>query len=307
MEEEDHSLAGDLDGEEDSRFLRRQRAVVVRRSRFSRRLRRLAVALLVLLPGGTLGVFLTLFALNSPLFMLTTAEDILVDGNRYVTREEVLNALGLPPPTLARASVNIFRLSLSEKRSQVELIPWVRSATLARTYPHRLVVHIVERDPIAFVNVGGRLKLVDGEGTMLEKPERADFDFPVLTGLDSTVGLTERKVRLALYQDFEGQVAREASHAGWLISEVNLSDPDDLKALVVQGTETMQLYFGDREFLERFRSFLALFPELHKKSATIESVDLRYKNQIVVNPRPAAPETPPRPVARKKRGRLGVN
>jgi cell division protein FtsQ len=178
----------------------------------------------------------------------------------------------------------VFKLSLVEGTRQVESIPWVRSATLARAYPNRLAVHVVERVPVAFASVGGRLKLVDGDGVLLEKPERAEFDFPVLTGLDAAPRLTEGKQRLALYQDFQAQVAPEAAQSGWIISEVNLADADDLKALVVQGPETVELHFGDRDFVERFRSFLALLPEVRKTNAKLDSVDLRYENQIVVNP-----------------------
>ncbi len=286
-EREDIPLPGELDAEEESPYLRRQKAVAVRRARFSRRVRWILLGSLVFLPLGLVGCYLAVLALASPLFMSNSAEDILVEGNQYVSREEVVNALGLPATGTTRFGLNIFRLSLEEKRKQVESIPWVRSASLTRAVPHGLGVYVVERAPVAFVNVGGRLKLVDDEGVILEKPEKAAFDFPVLTGLDAAVSRNQRRLLLALFRDFEAQVAGEAARSGWLISEVDLSDADDLKALVVHERETIQVRFGNQNFLDGFRNFLALLPELHKTIAKIDAVDLRYHNQLVVNPQPA--------------------
>jgi hypothetical protein len=126
--------------------------------------------------------------------------------------------------------------------------------------------------------------VVDGDGFFLEKPERAEFDFPVLSGLETAPALTERKQRLALYQDFVGRVAEDAQKSGWMISEVNLGDADDLRAIMIQGPDTIEFHFGDRGFAERFRNFLTLLPEVRKTNARLDSVDLRYQNQIVVNP-----------------------
>lgn len=281
------ALPGELEADEESPYWRRQTAVKVRRGRPSRvwRLWRWTLfGALVVLPVGYAGYRLAVFALTSPRFELTSAEDVVVRGNRFVSREDILSVLGVPVARRLRIGLNIFRLSLEEKRKQVESIPWVQSATLSRAYPHRLSVNVVERTPVAFVNIGGHVKLVDGDGVLLEKPEKATFNFPVLTGLDATGGAAARQGRLALYQEFLQAMAGEAPQSGWLISEVDLADPDDLKAVLVQGHETLQVHFGHSDFQERFRDFLTLLPEVRKTNAKIDSIDLRYRNQIVVNP-----------------------
>jgi cell division septal protein FtsQ len=166
----------------------------------------------------------------------------------------------------------------------VEAISWVRSATVTRVFPNHLAVHIVERSPVAFVNVSGRIKLIDGDGALLEKPEKSDFNFPVLEGLTDPDDGSERMTRLALYQDFMKQLSADAPSSGWLISEVNLADVDDLKALLVQGRETIEVHFGHSSFHERFSDFLTLLPEVRKTNVKIDSIDLRFHNQVVVDP-----------------------
>ncbi len=292
-EDDNIPLPGELREDEESPYLRRQKAMSVRRGRFSRRLRWIFWGVAVLIPVGLAGYGLATFALTSSCFVLNSPDDVVVTGNRFVSREEVVNALHLPLGTKAGGGINVFRLPLEEKRRLVEAIPWVQSAALTRVLPHRLVVQVTERSPVAFVNRDGRVGLVDAEGTVLDKPENSAFDFPVLAGLEAAQSADDRRARLALYTEFMTQLGEESPRSGWMISEVDLRDADDLKALLVQGRETIEVHFGHEEFLDRFRSFLALFPELRKSNAKLDSVDLRYRNQIVVNPQ--APMSAPVP------------
>jgi cell division protein FtsQ len=291
----------DVDLEEESPYLRRQKSVPVRRSRISRRVRFALFVIGVLLPVGFAGYCLATFALNSPSFVLTSSDDITVEGNHFVAREEVLGALGLRLTGNLKAGTNVFRMSLDVMRRGVETLPWVRTAAVTRILPHGLLVHITERTPVAFASVGGRVNLVDEDGMLLEKPENGVFEFPVIYGLDNLAGLDERHARLALYQEFMKQVGVEAPRAGWMISEVYLSDPEDLQALLIFGQQTVQVHFGQKDFLPRFRNFLNLYPELQKSNSKLDSVDLRYHNQIVVDPQPAAPVPEPRVPAGSER------
>jgi cell division septal protein FtsQ len=215
---------------------------------------------------------------------VTGSNDVAIEGNQYVTREEILSAIGLPLYWTMGQGVSIFRINLNEARKAVESISWVKSAVVTRAYPHRLAVRIVERVPVAFVAMGGQVKLVDADGVFLEKPDKAGFNFPVLEGLDTTGNVMERTSRIAMYQDFMRQLSATTPTSGWLISEVNLSDADDLRAMLVQGRESIEVHFGRSNFQERFSNFLALLPDIRKTNARIDSVDLRYRNQVVVNP-----------------------
>jgi cell division septal protein FtsQ len=74
-----------------------------------------------------------------------------------------------------------------------------------------------------------------------------------------------------------------------VISEVYLTDAEDLKALLVNGQQTVQVHFGQKDFLQRFRNFLALLPEIQKSNDKLDAVDLRYHGQVVVDPQRSAP------------------
>jgi len=138
---------------------------------------------------------------------------------------------------------------------------------------------------VAYANLAGRLKLVDSEGVLLEKPAEASFDFPVISGLDAAMPSADRIARLALFQQFAQELKAQNRGAGWVVSEVDLSDDRDLKALLVEGHNTVLVHFGNQDFGDRFRTFVTLLPEVEKTAPAVDSVDLRYRGQVVVNPK----------------------
>jgi cell division protein FtsQ len=286
-------MQDEFDTPEESPYLRRQKSAPVWRSRFSPRLRVVLFVIAVMLPVGFAGYALATFALTSPYFVLDSPDDVVVTGNHFVSREEVLGSLALPLTGNIKRGTNVFHMTLDVQRHGVEALPWVRAASVTRIMPHGLLVHITERTPVAYANVGGRVSLVDEDGVLLDKPENGVFDFPVLYGLESIPSADDRRTRLGLYMNFMGQLGTEAPRAGWIISEVYLSDGEDVKALLIQGQRTVQVHFGQKDFSQRFQNFLTLLPEIQKSNDKIDSVDLRYRNQVVVDPQTSTPPAEP--------------
>ncbi|HEV2423568.1 MAG TPA: FtsQ-type POTRA domain-containing protein [Terriglobia bacterium] len=281
----------------DSVYRRRSKTLLVSRRNSGWRLRRVARAvawgLITVIPAAALLGFAAWYVMHAPDFDLPGADGVILTGNRYVQPAEVASAVG------AGAQPNIFGIRLGEARAEIEAIPWVRSATLRRVYPNHLLVEITERKPVAYVNLQGTLKLVDAEGVILEKPAQGSFDFPVITGIDPAMSAADRKARLALFDRFAQELNAQASGAGWLVSEVDLADDGDLVAVLAQGRETIKVHFGKQDFGERFRTLVALLPEVQRTTPAIDSVDLRYRGQLVVNPREPATNQPAEQAARR--------
>jgi cell division protein FtsQ len=271
-------------------YRRRQKVVAVSRRRVGSRLRHVASwaikAIAFVAPLACLAALITWYVLGSSRFDLSGPDSVILTGNHYVSQADIAGAIG------AGAEPNLFRLSLDDARREVESIPWVQSASLRRVFPNRLQVDVTERKPVAYVNTGNGLKLVDAEGVLLEKPTDASLDFPVVTGIDSSMSAADRKARLALFDRFEQELKSQVDGAGWLVSEVDLSDDGDLKALLVQGRETILVHFGNRDFGERFGTFLTLLPQIQTATAAVDSVDLRYRGQVVVSPKASASANP---------------
>lgn len=266
----------------ESPYLRRQRPGAIRRRRKPRRARRLGkwilLLLLVLISSGGAAFWFQMLPESSPSPLRFSSSRVQVRGNRYVTRREILEHLDL------RGMGSLFDFSLESRRRQLEGIDWVQEAWVVRLFPNGLGVWVREREPVAFVRVADSIKLLDTQGVVLETPLGYSFDFPVLTGWNEAGEEEVSRLRLRLYEEFIRDW-ESVSPSEWSVSEVNVSDPRDLKAVLVEGSESILVHFGREDFARRYRNFLSFIPRIRPTQVAIQSVDLRFKNQIVVNPR----------------------
>ena len=174
-------------------------------------------------------------------------------------------------------------------------MPWVEQATVRRELPNRIAVEIVERTPIAFLREANDLALVDAHGVILERPLAGDFHFPVVTGIGADTALDERDSRMQMFAGFLQQIESAQSGASDRVSEVNLSDTHDLRATLT-GFESddagsaptkadipVLVHFGDGDFAGKYQTLVDEFAQWHAKAGRIESVDLRFSREAVVN------------------------
>ena len=107
-----------------------------------------------------------------------------------------------------RLGRSIFAVPLDERRRRLLAVDWVEDAAVSRVWPNRLLVRITERQPVAFVSLplhrssgsAARFLLVDAQGVLLDPPLRAQFAFPVMTGLSDDQTDAERRVRVRAMQ-----------------------------------------------------------------------------------------------------------
>ena len=244
-----------------------------------------AVGLLIVI-----GVFFATFAaarsvlLHDSRFVMTTSEDIQIVGNHNVTREAVLSVFG------ADLERNIFRVPLDERRADLERLPWVAHATVMRLLPNRIRVAVTERTPVAFVRHGSQIGLVDTGGVLLDMPQDAagdpHYSFPVLTGLSVSDPLSTRAARMAIYQRFMQELDSAGQKKSSTISEVDVSNPEDVKAVVSGGGSDILVHFGDEQFLHRYQEFEQHLPEWKQQYPKLAAADMRYERQVVLEMQP---------------------
>lgn len=202
---------------------------------------------------------------------------LLIDGLRYAPRREVLAVF---EPDFGRS---VYQVPLQERRRQLMLIDWVRQATVRRRWPNQLLVSIEERRPVAFVllptDSGGphRTALVDAEGVLLRLPPRGDFALPVLSGLSWQQPLAERRDRVAVMLRLLEQAGEYASR----ISEVDVSNPEDVVVVEALQGGAVRLRVGSENFAERLKKFHDYYPQIKGSATGPELYDLRPDGQIV--------------------------
>jgi hypothetical protein len=71
-----------------------------------------------------------------------------------------------------------------------------------------------------------------------------------------------------------------------MISEIDLSDTSNIRLLLVD--ENVEIHLGDREFLERFNTFILnkdKYQELKSEYEDIVTIDLRFEGRIIYHPK----------------------
>jgi cell division protein FtsQ len=273
--------------DDEPRYLRRQRPVEIRRKKFSGRTwsfyGRILVVLVVGAAAVTAGVFAGRFLLYSPQVLLLKPEQIQLTGNHVVGREAVLDKF------YHDRGLSVLRVPLDTRRRAIEELPWVESASVQRILPNRIRVELTERTPVAFLRNGTELSLIDAHGVILDRPRGEELQFPVVSGISESMARDERERRMQTYQEFMKNIDLVRSGSSEHVSEVDLSNPRDLRAVMTglarpNDPQAVTIHFGSGDFTGKYRMLVENFVQWQANAGRVQSIDLQYSRQVVVNP-----------------------
>jgi cell division protein FtsQ len=241
--------------------------------------------------GGVVAALLLHSALESDdRFRIAGTSNIEIAGLDEVTRADVLPVFG------EDIGKNIFFINLEERRHEIEAIPWVKHATVMRMLPNRLRVSIEERKPVAFTQINGETGLVDADGVLLTMSAAAmserHYSFPDVSGLSATAKPDERHARMNVYMQMMNELDAGGQHNSLQISEVDLTDPDDAKAKMVEQGGDVVAHLGYERFLDRYQRYMRHIAEWRQQYPRLIGVDLRYKGQVVLKMAPVGAPKP---------------
>lgn len=217
--------------------------------------------------------------LHDPRFALAVRE---VRGLRHVSESQVLmkvkNYEGEIQP--------LFAFDLNGLRESIEQISWIKEAGVRRNFPDRLIIEVVERIPVAFVRLDRGTLLVDNEGVFLESTlgEASHLDLPVLQGMEepsNSEALARNRRRLLAFQELLKELDANGAGLSKDLSEVYLSRPEELA--IILNDETVLVKLGNSAVQEKFRRYLAIGRTLKQQYPGLDTVDMRFQNQIVVS------------------------
>ena len=224
--------------------------------------------------------------LHDERFVIPSSSSVEFQGNEHVTRAQLLSIFG------EDVERNIFSVPLAQRRAELEQLPWVAHATVMRLLPNRMRVSIVERTPVAFVRQGSHIGLVDAAGVLLDMPPDmkgdAHYSFPVVTGISADDPLSTRAARMKIYGRFTADLDGSGEKISQELSEVDLSNPEDVRALIPDKSNEILVHFGDVDFLDRYKRFEEHLPEWRTVYPKLSSVDMRYERQVVLEMQPGA-------------------
>jgi cell division protein FtsQ len=244
------------------------------------------VAAAVLCAAGIAAAALYEYGERSWRFRVESSDNIEVTGTQNVTKAQIMEMMG------GDIGRNIFFIPLTQQKAQLETIPWVESASVMRFVPNRLKVEIHERTPVAFARVGPRISLIDAGGSLMELPPKRKFSFPVILGMNPGEPVSTRAPRMKVYMELVRDLDSGGARYSQDLSEVNLIDLEDVKVRVNDPAGDVLVHLGSSDYLRRYKTYASHVQEWRQQFRDLESVDLRYDNQIVVNPDTQKPARP---------------
>jgi len=281
-EELDDARLVDLDVAEESPFLRGQKRISARRGSLPKktasRLFWACIAVFILGMASLGAIALYNYGEHSWRFRIESSDNIEVTGIENVTQAQIMEVMG------ADIGRNTFFVPLTQQKAQLEQIPWVESASVMRFVPNRLKVEIHERTPVAFARVGPRIFLIDAVGTLMELPQKHKYSFPVILGMNPGEPLSTRVPRMKAYNELVQQLDSGGARYSQDLSEVDLSDLDNLKVRVNDPHGDVLVELGSSDYLKRYKTYVSHVQEWRQQFQKLESVNLRYDNQVIVNP-----------------------
>ena len=272
---------------DEPRYLRRQKPVEIRRKKFGGKsatfYRNVFLWILAASACATVAYVVGNFLLHSPKVLLLKPDQVEVSGNHIVAREAVLQ------PFYKDRGRSVLQIPLDSRRSEIEQISWVQTASVQRILPNRIRVDISERNPIAFVRNGSELALIDEFGVILDRPQGQDLHFPIVTGLADSMPRGEREKRMQTYQEFMRDANLVRSGSTDSVSEIDLANPHDLRVVMaglpgLNVPQAITLHLGSGDFTGKYRMLVDNFAQWQSNAGCVQSVDLQYARQVVLNP-----------------------
>ena len=291
--------------DEEPKYLRRQKPLEIRRRKFGKKAWKMYARVTLWTVIGVAAACVAYLVAN---FLLSSREMALIRPEQVEVSAEHGEQLRYVSPAVIRGvfiadrNRSVLRIPLDARRRQLEAIPWVEEATVRRALPDKIEVEIAERTPIAFLRQGADMALVDAHGVILERPLEGNFEFPVVTGIRVDMSAEDREKRMQLFAEFLQQV--ESARAGSVrqVSEVDLSDVNDLRAMITglqpgnsaggadaagswgQTDAPLLVHFGDGDFETKYANLLENIGKWRATAGRLESLDLRFKGEAVANP-----------------------
>jgi cell division protein FtsQ len=110
------------------------------------------------------------------------------------------------------------------------------------------------------------------------------YSFPVIAGMNAGEPRSIRLARMKNYNELVRQLDSDGARYSQELSEVDLSDSDDVKVVAAGSNGDVLVHLGSSNYLPRYRTYVTHVQQWRQQFSKLESVDLRYDGQIIVNP-----------------------
>lgn len=209
--------------------------------------------------------------INSSYF---TVGNVVVEGNKYLAKEEVYRIAGIPE------HINIFRLNTSEIQSRLRSDLRVNSVDVSRQLPATIVIAITERRPIAYLSSNYGFVEVDKQGIVLAVHKNIkQSHIPIITGYRAGGAYVGDRIE-------DSQIAKQLLIFLSLLDEAAINQLSEVningERLTAYTTNAVNIRLGNFERLEEKAKVLGnILVEVNQKKLNVDYIDLTYASPYI--------------------------
>jgi cell division protein FtsQ len=220
------------------------------------------------------GFFAVQLLMVSDLFRV---DAILTKGGQQLSGEQIVALSDIRP------GVNTFDLDLDLIGRKIAENPWIKTARVERIFPQQVVISVVERQPLAIINLG-YLYYLDRHGEVFKLLDSADrLDFPVVTGFNA------EKLQQQEPQSVKGlrqvvtlidQLQQRELFGLDQVSEIHRTNAGSFNLRTLEGGVRVRL--GRDAFARKLDRLERIFAQLQPRLPILDYIDLNVDEKVIV-------------------------
>ncbi|GAB4407897.1 MAG: FtsQ-type POTRA domain-containing protein [Thermodesulfovibrionales bacterium] len=205
-------------------------------------------------------------------FKIFPVKEIVFQGNKHLSEGELKSMAGV------NSGDDLLMLSAKRVAERLLKSPWIRAVSIRKDFPDRTLIHIHEALPFAILEMKGQAFLIDDRGAMLERMKGDPVPFLPVIYADPFKNRDNFMEAISLARVVkEKKIAAERSRVEIV---ANGKRPEDI-TMIVDG---VVIKVGYGEYEQKLRRLFELEDEITRRAITVDYIDLRYANRVVVKP-----------------------
>lgn len=128
-------------------------------------------------------------------------ESVTINGAHELSQHEILDAAGIDP------TKSLLFLDVAKLRARLKALPLVKDASVSKLFPHRLLIDIDERKPIALWQKDGKVTVIASDGIPIDTLHDQRFlTLPLAVGIGANMHIGDFLALLNAAGELRGRI-----------------------------------------------------------------------------------------------------
>ncbi|MBB6217003.1 cell division protein FtsQ [Anaerosolibacter carboniphilus] len=208
---------------------------------------------------------------------LLSVQGIEIYGNENLTKEEIM------PSVESTMGFNIFKVKLDSIASSVLANPYIKTVSVKRKLPNKLIVRISERKEAAVVPFMGTFLIIDEEGVVLKSALQTP-GLKSINGLEFSNFMEGSVLHVSDQEQLEKalSLAKAMKYIDEDIKEINVTNK---KNMVIRFSKGLSCKIGEGENLDyKLQLLKGILADLDSKGITRGVIDISHEGNPSYSP-----------------------